>query len=109
MADTYTARIAPSPATTPHTARMSFNDMVRAALFLAIPLYARFYSFASVLNIVGHLYIIGTTLISAVYLSNGALELDLSFDIFYGPMATNSPAWTIYLLRLTWLRCNIES
>jgi hypothetical protein len=91
MADTSTKKTGPSPDTTPPTARMSSRDMVRVTLFLVIPLYARFYPFASVLIIVGHLYIVGTILISANYLSKGGLGLGLICDIFYGLIVASFP------------------
>jgi hypothetical protein len=92
----------------PPAARMSFLDRVRVALFLAIPLYARFWPFASVLKIVGHLCIIGTTVISSDYFSKGGLGLALFWDIFYGLIVSSFPTWAICLVRITWLGCNMK-
>jgi hypothetical protein len=74
-------------------ARMGTHDMVRAVLFVAIPAYARIFLFSPLLAALGHLYIVGTILISIVHFSKNAVVSELAWDIFYGLLLSTFLSW----------------
>jgi hypothetical protein len=74
--------------------RFTSHDILRIALFLIIPIYARFCIESSVLSTFGHVYVIGTTGVCIVYFSTGMIGLDLIGDIIQGLLVSSFPCWS---------------
>lgn len=108
MPEFSTAETVPTLDTTPLHSRIAFRDMVRIALLLIIPIYARLYLFASVFTAFGHVYVIGTTSICVVYFSKGKIGLHSVWDIIYGLLVSSFPSWGPSILSFLWVGPNIQ-
>ncbi|EUC30614.1 hypothetical protein COCCADRAFT_28536 [Bipolaris zeicola 26-R-13] len=71
--------------------RLTFRDWLRFALFLFIPLYARFYISPSLSSLLGHIYVIGTTGISIVHFRGDVVGLSHVADVAYGVAISSAP------------------
>jgi hypothetical protein len=83
-------------------------DMVRIALFLVIPIYARIYLFSSILVAFGHVYVISSTSICITHFSRGIISLHSVWDIIYGLLVSSFPSWGTSILRIIWVGSKIE-
>jgi hypothetical protein len=83
--------------------RFIFHDILRIALFLIIPIYARFCIEPSVLSTFGHVYVIGTTGVCIVHFSSGIIGLDLTGDIVHGLLVSSFPRWSNSLSLVAWI------
>jgi hypothetical protein len=103
MPEFSTARTVPVLDTTPLHSHIALRDMVRIALFLIIPIYARIYLFSSIFIAFGHIYVISTTSICIVYFSKGKVSLHSVWDIIYGLLVSSFPSWGPSILGLIWV------
>ncbi|KAK4084303.1 uncharacterized protein Triagg1_783 [Trichoderma aggressivum f. europaeum] len=103
MPDFSTARTVPILGTTPLRSHTAFRDMVRIALLLIIPIYARLYLFSSILTAFAHVYVIGTTSICVVYFSKEKINLHSAWDIIYGLLVSSFPSWGPSILSFIWV------
>jgi hypothetical protein len=91
----------------PHS-HIGFRDMLRIALFIAIPIYARIYLFSSVSVAFGHVNVIGSAGIGIIHLGRGISSLDSVWDTIYGLLVSSFPSWGTSILRIIWVGPEIE-
>jgi len=103
-----TARTVPVPDTTLLHSHINFCDMVRIALFLVIPVYARIYLFSSILVVFGHVYVIGCTGVCIIHFSGGVFRLNSVWDVIYGLLMSSFPSWSTSILRIFWVGPKID-
>ncbi|KAL6837960.1 hypothetical protein V8C40DRAFT_18667 [Trichoderma camerunense] len=108
MPEFSTAGTVPVLDTIPLHSQTAFRDLVRMALLLIIPIYARVYLFASVFTAFGYVYVIGTTSICVVYFSKGRISLHSVWDIIYGLLVSSFPSWGPSILSFLWVGPTIQ-
>jgi hypothetical protein len=90
-----------------HT-HLNSRDIMRIALLLTIPIYARSYLFSSVIAALGHVLLIGLIGVCVVRISRGIVGLDLIWDIIYGLIICSFPSWSTSLLKVLWVGPGIK-
>ncbi len=108
MPEVSAAETVPTLDTTSLHSQIAFRDLVRMALLLIIPIYARIYLFSSIVSAFGHVYVIGTTSICVVYFSQGKISLQSVWDIIYGLLVSSFPSWGPSILSFLWVRPSIQ-
>jgi hypothetical protein len=82
--------------------RFTFHDKLRIALFLIVPIYARFCIEPSFSSTFRHVYVIFTTGVCIVHFSSGMIDLDLIGDIVHGLWVSSVPYWIKSLSLVGW-------
>ena len=86
----------------------NLRDVIRVALIFAILAYAQLLSSLSLWAVVVRLYVVGTTCVSIAHFSRGWIRTTMAWDAIYGLLVCLCPFWGRFLLRMTWLGCNID-
>jgi hypothetical protein len=108
MPEIFTETTDPAPDATPPHSHNGYRDMVRIALSICIPIYARLYLFSSLLVAFVHIYVIGSTGVCIVHFSGGTISVRSVWDVIYGLLISSFPSWGTTILRISWVGPSIQ-